>query len=58
MTADDYALSIHHNGLAESKFLNRCRHGIHGGIVLPGVVLVWGNLGQLPLLNFHGQFTP
>jgi hypothetical protein len=46
---------INHNGLSESKLLDRRRHGIDRVVIDAGVVGIGSELGNFPRLHVHGR---
>ena len=53
MADDDDVVLIDDERLAEAEFLDRCRHGVHGGVVQARVVVVRPNRSNRTHLHQH-----
>lgn len=53
MSADDHVILVDHDRNLESKFLNGLGHLSDGGVVLPWVVLIRFQVGDLDIFDLH-----
>jgi hypothetical protein len=53
MSADDDAISVDNDRLAEAKLPQAGRDGVDGGIIIPGIPVVRADTGNLTNLNVH-----
>jgi hypothetical protein len=54
VTGYDDPLGIYHDWDLEAKLLDGGGHSVHGLVVVPGVIFVWGNLVQPFPYDVHG----
>ena len=53
VAADDHAVGIDDNRLAEAELLDRSCHGVHGSVILAGIAQVGFDVREIPEINFH-----